>query len=158
MEVGIDRIISLDPGVSTGWAIGHVKDGEVVVEKHGWDPWRAFALRFYDRMMNFEKEGFDVIVMEDWRLTKRGAATLLGSDLPSSQCLGAIRLSYDLARRAGHAVRLVTQAPAHKYVVDSWMGGTEYLPSSDVEHNRDAIRHLYYYALNPANETGAAVA
>jgi hypothetical protein len=138
--------------------MGHVDDGKVVVTKHGWDPWRAFALRLYDRMMNFEEEGFDVIVMEDWRLTKRGAQTLLGSDLPSSQCLGAIRLAYDLARRAGHGVRLVTQAPAHKYVVDSWMGGTGYLPASEVEHNRDAIRHLYYYALNPANETGAQLA
>lgn len=147
-------MISIDPGVSTGWAIGTITDRQVNIEKHGDSPWRAFCLRLYDRMMNFDEEGFDVLVMEDWRLTKRGAQTLLGSDLPSSQCLGGIRLSYDLARRAGHTVKLVTQMPATKNIVDAWMGGTAYLPKSDVDHNRDAIRHFWYYALNPANETG----
>ena len=148
------RVIAIDPGVDTGWAYGTIEDGAVDIKRHGWDPWRAFCLRFYDRMQNFDQEGCDVIVMEDWRLTKRGPATLLGSDLPSSQALGAIRLAYDLARRAGHRVQLVTQMPATKNVVDGWMGGTGYLPSSDVDHNRDAVRHFWYYALNPKNKTG----
>lgn len=149
------RLIGIDPGVSTGWATGTLQNGSLAIDKDGWDPWRVFAMRFHDRMLNFEEEGFDVVVVEDWRLTKKGKDVLVGSDLPSSQVLGCTRLGYDLARRAGHHPRLVLQQPSTKAVVNGWMGAVVgWLPESPVDHNRDAIRHLWYYALNPANETG----
>lgn len=149
------RLIGIDPGVSTGWATALILNDAMYVEDSGWGPWRPFAMRFHDRMLNFEKEGFDVVVVEDWRLTKKGRDVLLGSDLPSSQCLGCVRLAYDLARRGGHRPRLVLQQPSTKSVVNGWMGaGADWLPDSPVDHNKDAIRHLWYYALNPANKTG----
>lgn len=149
------RIIALDPGVSTGWAYGEVKDGKLEVTNHGWDHWDTFALKLHERMS--EKHEWDVMVYETWRLTRRGADNLLGSDLQPSQAIGAYKMCAWLSSKSGHDVQIVGQEPAIKDVVDGWMGGTAYLPTSEVEHNRDALRHLWYYVLDPRNNTGVSV-
>ena len=131
------RVISFDPGEQTGVAVGVIEDGRVVVEHHGWDRWVDAAYR-YKR----GADDFDHCVYESWLLTKRGAKNLLGSDMPWSQFIGMMKMiSWD------HGTDLTRQEPADKYWLDAVMGGTDYLPKSEVEHNRDALRHLFIYAI-----------
>lgn len=141
------RIIAIDPGVTTGWAVGSVSgDPEALeVEAYGYDPWTEFVIRLDDAMQDHDRR-FDVIVFETWRLYKAEAMTQVGSDMPSSQCVGCIWFAYERAKRAGHAVKLLDQPAAIKKVIDARMGGADlYLPKSDVEHDRDALRHLWYW-------------
>lgn len=148
------RILAVDPGLDTGWAEGEITDGGLHVIRHGWTKWKPWARALHDKLTQDEQKPYDVIVYETWKLTSQGAKTLLGSDMQSSQCIGCIWLAWD---RSPHTIKLANQAPAIKNTIDKWMGGTGYLPSSDVEHNRDALRHLYYYAYNPKNETGLEI-
>lgn len=145
------RILAIDPGIDTGWAEGTIKDSQVEVTRHGWTPWRAFTRSLDEKSLGPGLE-FDVIVYEWWRLTEKGAKVLIGSDMQSSQCIGAI---WKVADR--DKIKLVSQPPAIKNTVDKWMGGTGYLPKSDVDHNKDAIRHLYYYAMKPSNNLGVPI-
>ena len=145
----MSRVLAIDPGIDTGWAEGRIEDKQVIVDRHGWTPWRKFCSALDDKRADWP---FDLVVYEKWALTKHGATVLLGSDMQSSQCIGCIWLC---ASKVGCPI--VVQPPAIKNTVDKWMGGTGYLPESDVDHNRDAIRHLYYYALKPANETGVPI-
>lgn len=137
------KIMAIDPGVSTGWAIG-VVDTEAktcYLDKHGWTPWQEFVLTFHHRMVG--DDPFPTVIYESWLLRKNKALTLAGSDMPSSQCIGAIRLSCWLA-----GAMMVVQHPDHKTPANAWIKAKGlYLPESDVEHNRDAIRHLYYYCI-----------
>lgn len=147
------KILAIDPGEMTGWARGIVEDGQVTVEASGYAPWQEFVVTFAERMLG-DEEKYTVVVYESWRLRKSSALDLVGSDLQSSQCIGAIKLACWLAQKDGHVVRVRNQEPAIKNVVDSMMGGTDYLPKSDKMHPKDAVRHLYYYAIT---EEGVAV-
>lgn len=140
-------VLALDPGEMAGWARGRIEDGALRVDAFGYDPWKVLSLAVYHRMTG--PEPYDVVVYEAWRLQKAKALSLVGSDMQSSQCIGCIKLSCWLAGQNGNAVTLVNQEPAIKNVIDSMKGGTDYLPErQEVEHYRDALRHLHYYAVN----------
>lgn len=136
------RIIAIDPGEMTGWAIGRLDETGLTVEQYGYDPWKQFVMNMAD-----VQEGanpFDIIVYESFRIRSTAAKALTGSDVPTAQCIGAIKLS---GWRSG--TKLVTSEPSNKPVIDSQMGGTDYLPRRDkVEHYRDAVRHIHWYAVN----------
>lgn len=138
------RIIAIDPGDETGWAIGRIiKQDSMTVEAYGHDPWKIFAMTYMNVMQG--NDPFEIVVYESWRLRAQAAKQLTGTDFPAVQCVGAIKVG---AWQSGAV--LVTSEPAHKPVVDKWMGGTDYLPDrGGVEHHRDALRHLYWYAINP---------
>ncbi len=139
------RIIAIDPGEMTGWAIGTIEDGKLTLEQFGYDPWKQFVVNL--AKVQAGDDPFGTIVYESWRLRPQNAKQLTGSDFPSSQCIGAIKLS---AWTSGAA--LATSEPSNKPVIDRQMGSADaYLPKRDtVEHYRDAIRHLYWYAVNKA--------
>ena len=145
------KIIAIDPGEMTGWARGTIEDGKVEIESHGYTPWQEFVIAFADRME--QPPMFDVVVYESWRLRKSSAMELVGSDLQSSQCIGAIKLSVWRAQQRGFAVRMRNQEPAIKNVIDAMKGGTDYLPKSDKDHNKDAVRHLWYFAVKEEGVT-----
>lgn len=133
------RIIAFDPGEQTGYATGHLLDKALVIDSHGWDRWLQSAYNF---RAGAETNPFDHCVYESWKLTPRGAKNLVGSDMPWSQFIGIMKIvCYD------HNIPLSHQEPAAKYWLDDVMGGTSYLPKSDVEHNRDALRHLIIYGI-----------
>lgn len=138
-------VIAIDPGEMTGWARGVIDDGVCEVNAHGYTPWQEFVVALHDRMTG--DAPYDVVVYESWRLRRSSALELVGSDLQSSQCIGAIKLSCWLAQKGGRAVRVRNQEPAIKNVIDAMKGGTDYLPKSDKEHNRDAVRHFWFYAV-----------
>lgn len=138
-------IIAIDPGHETGWATGVIEDREFHLERHAWHPWKHFALGFHKRMM---EDPYDIVVYESWILRAKEAKSLVGSDMQSSQAIGAMKLSVWLAQQAGARVELVTQHPANKTPANAWIEKFGlWLPKSEVEHNRDAIRHLYFYAV-----------
>ena len=131
------RVISFDPGEQTGVAVGTIEVPDLRIESFGWDRWLDAAYRF-----RRGATGFDHCVYESWRLTKRGAKTLLGSDMPWSQFIGMMKMVC-----LDHEIPMSTQPPADKYWLDDLMGNTDYLPKGSVEHHRDALRHLIKYAL-----------
>lgn len=136
------RVISIDPGEQTGWAIGRVGDGSCVLEDFGYTAWKPFCMNYMNVMDS--DDPFQVVVYESWRMRSDKAKELIGSDFPSVQCIGIIK--YGAWK---HKAQLVTSEPAYKNVIDSQMGGTQYLPARDqVEHYRDAVRHFYWYAIN----------
>ncbi len=137
------RIIAFDPGHQTGWARGVIRDNVLTEVAHGWAPWKDLSLAFYRTMTT---DPYDIVVYESWLLRMTAAKELLGSDMQPSQGIGVIRFCCWLAQEAGHFVDIVVQSPAQKKVADALMakyGRT--LPRSEVEHNRDALRHLYLY-------------
>lgn len=134
------RLIAFDPGELTGWATGTLHEGELSVVAFGYHPWKQVAVRFWRSMAD---QPYDVVIYESWRLTKTGQKFLLGSDMQSSQFIGAMKLA---CWTAVVVPEMVTQEPAHKSVIDGWMG-TDHLPvdSEGKDHARDALRHLWYY-------------
>jgi hypothetical protein len=138
------RVIAFDPGEQTGWAIGVITGDSMVITAFGYDPWKKASMDYMRAMDGGQP--FDVVVYESWRLRREKAKELSGSDMQSSQCIGIIK--YGAWK---HKRQLVTSEPAYKPVIDAMMGGTEYLPERDrVEHYRDAVRHLCWYAVTKA--------
>lgn len=133
------RLIAFDPGTETGWAAGEITDGRLTILDHGWLGWWPCALK-YARTM--DTAPFDETIFEGWRLTAVGGKTLRGSDMPWSQFIGVMKYAAHLAGTPTYE-----QPPAYKSVINTRMDGHKWLPASDVEHNRDAIRHLVYRAV-----------
>lgn len=141
-------IISFDPGEQTGYATGVVEDGSLRVTSYGYDPWKVVLMRFARALL--DKPEYDQVVYESWRLRADVMKKLVGSDLQSSQFIGGMKLMVWLAQSHGHTVNLFTNEPGNKTSIDGWMaaaGKGNYLPTSDKEHPRDALRHLYYHAI-----------
>jgi len=139
-------IIAIDPGEMTGWARGSIEDGVVTIDAEGYTPWQEFVITFAERM-DQDPPPYEVVVYESWRLRKSSAMELIGSDLQSSQCIGAIKLGVWRAQARGFVIRMRNQEPAIKNVIDAMKGGTDYLPKADKEHGKDAVRHLWYFAV-----------
>lgn len=139
----IYRAIAIDPGEMTGWVTARIGEGSLTLDKVGHTPWKEFSLT-YARAMIDGGDPFQVVIYESWRLRADVAKSMIGSDFTASQCIGVIKLGAWWQNAI-----IVTQEPMHKNVIDRQMGGTEYLPARDgVEHERDAVRHLAYYAIN----------
>jgi hypothetical protein len=147
----VKRIIAIDPGQTTGWASGVIEDKKLVDIKHGYDRWKDWALRFHDVMIHGEH--FNIVVYESWLLRRSSALQLVGSDMQSSQCIGAFKMSCWLAQDSGLGVDIVTQHPKDKSEANIRMevAGIQ-MPKSDVEHDRDALRHLYLYCFRKGIE------
>lgn len=140
------RIIALDPGDATGWATGRIRDGKLDVTASGYGPWKEVGLRLWRAQSS--PDPFSHIVYEAWRLRPGHERTFIGSDFPSVQMVGQLKAA---AWWAPVDVTLHSQEPHIKPVIDKQMthlGAGDYLPQSEVEHDRDALRHLHYYALN----------
>jgi len=137
------RVIAFDPGEQTGVATGLIVGQILDVSHFGWDRWVDAAYRF--------KRGaasYDHCVYESWKLTARGAKNLRGSDMPWSQFIGMMKMvCHD------NNITLSVQDPAEKYVIDARMGGTDYLPNGEVEHHRDALRHMIKFAVEQHSVT-----
>lgn len=118
----------------------------LVVTGSGYDPWKDFGLTLW-QAQNGETP-YDFIIYEAWRLRGQNAKALTGSDLQPVQCVGQIKAAAWWVRTPA---QLVSQEPAIKPVIDKQMaalGAPSYLPRSQVEHDRDALRHLWHFAVN----------
>ena len=136
------RVIALDPGEMTGYAYGDIFDDKLIIRHHGYATWKETGIMLYAQQLGGNP--FSVIVYESWRLRLRDE--LYGSDMQPSQCIGQIKAA---AHWPPTKAILVVNEPSTKPVADKYMERFGIaLPKSDVEHNRDAIRHLVHYAVS----------
>lgn len=144
-------IIAFDPGEQTGWARGYVTQAttpHLHVEAAGYAPWKQVLLAYSRTML--DGEPYRHTVYESWRLRGDAAMSLIGSDLQSSQFIGGMKLCVWRLQTQGRLAELHTNEPGNKPSIDGWMakaGMGDYLPQSPVDHNRDALRHLYFHAI-----------
>lgn len=143
------EVIALDPGEKVGWAratitpepFDEVQPAHWSNLEHGITPLKDMALALAKRI-----DTYDVVVLETWRLTPKGARVSIGSAMESSQFVGMVRLLCWL-----NNTKLVMQSPnltktADKTAPDWLREIINHEPSShDDAHNVDALRHLWVW-------------
>ena len=131
------HILALDPGERVGWAAAHVFDKELRAISNGAEP----RVQYEDDLMAFHVSRATVVVYERWILYPHKAAAMIGSDLPSSQFIGALKY---VIRHTGALITVVDQ-PAHvKKTADKTMP-EGFLDRATEPHDADALRHLWHY-------------
>ena len=141
------RVAAYDPGESTGWATGDIVGKALENIQSGYGPFVLVAKDLYTVMHG--DEPYDTVIYESWRLRKDKANEFIGSPILPIQAVGFTRAAVLFTHPS---TNIVSQEPAIKHVIDKQMAGfgyPNYLPASDgAEHARDAVRHLWYYAVN----------
>lgn len=137
-----------------GWARADVaEDGTWSDLRHGITPLWDMACAVAGSVMlpdldAREPQGYDVVVMEDWRLYPHMANNFVGSSFPSVQFIGAVRLCCKLS-----GTKLVMQGASVKKTADKTLAKlrpelhelvTRPIKHDD-GHDLDAIRHLWIY-------------
>jgi hypothetical protein len=89
------NVLVLDPGEKVGYARADIDEhGNWTDVRHGitplWD--MAEAVADSQGVVSSAGRGYDVIVVETWRLYQSHAKILIGSTFPSVQFIGAIKL------------------------------------------------------------------
>ena len=122
-------VMALDPGETTGIAIFH--KGQVTCNVFGLWAWVPFYMRVRPT----------VVVVEDFRLRRHAALSLVGSDFPTCQVIGVIKYLAEQAK-----VPIVMQSPS----ILAGMKDRVVVPEDSKllitgEHMLDALRHGLYY-------------
>ena len=121
--------------------MGTITPNNLKVESHGIAHLRDFALKLHERINDY-----DVIVYESFRIYPAAAKHLIGSDVPTAQLVGMIRLLGWLS-----GTELVSQGANRKKVAEQtapdWLlREIEKLPKThDEAHDGDALLHLWQY-------------
>jgi len=150
------RVLWIDPGEKCGWARALVDDaGNWTELRHGITPWRKFVLALYKvQLTSAESEleagrwpvPYDLIGYEVFRLYRSHALQQIGSDMQTSQCIGAIRLIGWLsgARIAsqGASVKRAARASSPAWLKDYL---AKFPKSHDEAHDEDALLHLWQW-------------
>lgn len=135
-------VLAIDPGEKCGWAHGGIdRASRLHVLDHGIEHWKPFVMR-----LEQDIHEFDVVIYERFRLQAWAANALIGNDMQTSQCIGAIR-------SAGwrHSVKLLAQDPKdykHGWTVapPTVRAILDILPKShDESHDGPALGHLAHY-------------
>lgn len=141
------KVLALDPGERVGWATGWIYTegpSELRVENHGITQLKPMALKVHEVAGDY-----DLIIYETFRLRPASAKQLIGSDFPTVQFIGMVRLAAWLA-----GTKLVSQGPSIKATADKVIpvqypdidARIKALPAShDESHDGDALRHLAFY-------------
>src|SRR5690242_8713487 len=114
------RVLALDPGDRVGWARADIADdGTWSNLQHGIEDLKPMALRVNSALVPeyiYDEDcgrvlcgppGYDVVVCERWALYPTHAKVMIGSEIPSAQFIGMVKLSCWLA-----GVPLVMQGAA----------------------------------------------
>lgn len=134
-----DRVLVIDPGDRTGWAVADVwSDGTFEVIEQGVTPLKDFAIKLYEAAPKY-----DVLIYETWRLRADMAKKMVGNDFQASQLIGMIRLLAWI-----HKIKLHSLAPGVKKTGRKVMpeAVVQRLLLSSEEHDKDALDLLSYYA------------
>lgn len=155
------RILALDPGERVGWAVAECDDEllvpwhiseevtvaapELRIVNHGISFLKDMALAVHDRAFSYNH-----VVYETWRLQANKARTFAGSDFPSVQFIGMVRMACWL----NPTVTIHSQSPSTKSTADRVIpllypdidGRIKAAPAAhDDSHDTDALRHLAYW-------------
>lgn len=155
----MERVIAIDPGERVGWAHAVITpfDGEcgcedcgpkLEVTGHGITPLMDFAIKLSKVIGNYDK-----VIYEIYRIQPGKERQHIGSEVPTLQLIGMIRLLGEL-----HGVTKVRQTLTHRDTgykrAPEWCPQIqeiiERLPKThDDAHDGDALAHLaYYYTQN----------
>jgi hypothetical protein len=98
----VKRILALDPGDRVGWARADVADdGTWTNLRHGITDLKPMALNVHHALDQYSGQHagpeYDRIVIERWALYAHKAKVMIGSEIPSAQFIGAVKLSCWLA-------------------------------------------------------------
>lgn len=139
------KVLAIDPGEKVGWCrFDADTKGRVKNLKYGISGLKEMALRIakvYD--------SYDVVVMENWRLSAVHAKSMYGSELPTVQFIGMVQL---LAWQ-NPKVKLVKQSPSvmstakrtMKKLKPSWYEIVSEPIAHDAGHHQSAILHGWHW-------------
>jgi hypothetical protein len=140
------RVLALDPGERVGWANFDCDpvSGKVTNLKHGISPLKDMALRVA------EKAGsYDVIVMEDYRISAAKVNLHIGSGVPTIQFVGMVRMAcwqHPKTKLVVQSNRVkTTAAKTMRKLKPSWYEIIDETVAHDDGHDQDAIMHGWYY-------------
>jgi hypothetical protein len=131
------RVLSLDPGGTTGYAISTFEDDSpLVIERSGQikNSLHGFLDFHWDVL---ESEDIDLIVCESFELREG----VYGADLSPVQVIGALEALYP-------TVPIWYQAPYQKPLVDDDRLKKLGLYEPGKPHRNDAVRHMVIYLRN----------
>lgn len=161
------RVLALDPGDKVGWARADIADdGTWTNLRHGITPLKPMALSIFehtakwvdvDRGNGFEpKPDYDVVVCETWRLYPHMAKHIVGSEIPSAQFVGMVKLSCWLANvplKMQGANKVNSNKPGVLAPAEATMRKirpelfetVSVSGAHDDQHDLVAIKHLWFY-------------
>lgn len=150
------RVLAIDPGERVGWATGVIawEDGVgavssdpplLHVQNHGISHLKEFALKLHKVAGNYDR-----IVYETWRLRPQMARKFIGSEFPTVQLIGMIRLC-----AWANGVPVYAQGPDTKATATRTLAAGHHpdiaeriakLPKvHDEAHDGDALLHLWFH-------------
>lgn len=139
------KVLALDPGEKVGWARGCVQPDlpSFKLEDHGIADLKPFAVKLFEAISDY-----DVVIYETYRLVKKRNRE--GSDMPTSQLIGMIRMAGWL----NPSVKMVAQSPNVKETANKTSSAlclevADLLArepgTHDDAHDLDGVRHLWYW-------------
>ena len=147
-----ELILAIDPGEKVGWAVGGVVDatenGPATLHctGHGITPLKDFAVKFHEVAGKY-----DTVIFEPYRIAADKFKAHIGSDVPTLQLIGMIRLSCWLNPK----VKVVSSGANNKKTGRKYAAA--HLPEisqiieaalatdHDSGHDGDAVMHLVNY-------------
>lgn len=151
-----ERILAIDPGERVGWARAEAYEDTMAgchlldLEGHGITPLKDFAVKLYEVAGTY-----DTIIYEPYRIAgdKRRLYAHIGSDVPTLQLIGMIRLCGWL----NPSIKLVSsgtgrKSAGRKYAAAELPEISEKIEAAlatdhDSGHDGDALMHLAAYFL-----------
>jgi hypothetical protein len=136
------EVLALDPGEKVGWARASVADdGEWSGLEHGITHLKDMALA-----IDANVGKYDLVVCETWKLRAGKERTFIGSDFPSVQFIGMVRLGCWREHVAYEPQDPRIKTTADKSAPDWLRKIIDNEPRShDDGHNVDALRHLWFW-------------
>ena len=127
------KILAVDPGGTTGWALFY--DGKLFMcdEATGW-----YDIKF------IVSRALDVIVYEDFVLFPHKAAAQIGSKMPAVSVIGVLQYTATL-----QDILIVSQPASIKNIAKKKFD----LPNFKSEHIKDAALHGLYYIATAGTTT-----
>lgn len=123
-------IYSIDPGETTGVAIGDDQGKLVSMSQHSWEHLPAYINSILDA---------DLFIVEEFRIRPDKAMSFSFSDMKTIQAVGMFKLR---AHQLGASSRY--QRPLDKTVGYKW-AGTPPPKAHSLSHQVDAYAHLVFY-------------
>lgn len=153
------KVISLDPGRTTGYAVGVIDDGKMLVIS-GQAKWSEFQLYSQLKMLKS-----DIIVYErfEYRAERHGSyGDLANVELYSRNLIGVINLYIQETSAAGKEINTYPQMPSYALGKNAFFSDKKLKDNLvyrvDNPHANDAMRHLLqWYQFGPGfqyNEAG----
>ena len=134
-ELQLGTTLSLDPGLTTGWALFQDYHLAKCGQFHGLD--------FVHYQEIIEQYAPAQVVCENYRVYAHRAAQHVGSDVPVAQIIGAVKF---LCMRWGTPLHLQMAYQAKGFVTDPRLRELGLFQEGQ-PHATDAIRHAVYWFL-----------